>query len=136
MNAHHNNSLAPRTIRAVVADDSPTELKALTSILEERDDVQLIGSATDGYHALRRVTELEPDLVLMDSHLPGISGLEAARQIKARSQPPAVIVLTTDDTPESRAAARAAGTDAVVAKGHLLTQLRAAIHKLFPGPRR
>jgi two-component system, NarL family, response regulator DesR len=125
-----------RAICAVVLEESPMLLKTLSSILEERDDVQLVGTATDGYHALRRVVELAPDLVLMDLQLPGINGLDAARQIKARSQPPAVIVVTANDTPGCRAAARAAGTDGFVAKRHVFTQLRATIRKLFPGPTR
>lgn len=136
MNTRYKTTAGGRPIRAVVADDSPTDLKRVSSILEVREKVQLIGSATDGYHALCRVAELEPDLVLVDSRLTGINGLEAARQIKGRSQPPVVIMLTPDDTPGSHAAARAAGTDAVVAKRRLLTQLRAAIRRLFPGPNR
>jgi DNA-binding NarL/FixJ family response regulator len=123
-----------RSIRAVVLEESPMMLKTLSSILQERDDVQLIGSATDGYHAVRRVVELAPDLVLMDLHLPGMNGFEATRQIKARSRAPAVIVVTADDTPECRAAARAAGIDGFVGLQHLVTQLRTAIRKLFPRP--
>jgi DNA-binding NarL/FixJ family response regulator len=125
-----------RPIRAVVLEESPMILKTLSSILQERDDVQLVGTATDGYHAVRRVVELAPDLVLMDLHLPGMNGLEATRQIKARSPAPAVIVVTADDTPECRAAARAAGTDGFVGLRHLFIQLRAAIRKLFPRPTR
>ncbi len=122
-----------RPIRAVVAGDSPTVLKMLSLILEKQNDVQLIGTATDGYHAVRRVAELAPDLVLMDLRLPRMNGLEATRQIKARAQAPAVIMVTADDTPECRAAARVAGTDGFVGKQHLFTQLHAAIRKLFPG---
>jgi CheY-like chemotaxis protein len=68
----------------------------------------------------------------MDMRLPGMNGLEATRQIKARSQAPVVIMVTADDTPECRAAASAAGIDGFVGKQHLFTQLRAAIRKLFP----
>ncbi len=125
-----------RPIRAVVLEESPMMLKTLSSILQERDDVQLIGTATDGYHAVRRVVELAPDLVLMELHLPGMNGLEATRQIKARPHAPAVIVVTADDTPERRAAARAAGTDGFVGLRHLFTQLRTAIRRLFPRPSR
>ncbi len=120
-------------VRAVIVDDSPSVLKTLTWLLEQQSDVQLIGSATDGYGAVRRVMELRPDLVLMDLQLPGINGLEATRQIKARSQAPAVILVTADDTPGCRAAALAAGTDGFIGKQHLFTQLRPAIRKLFPG---
>ena len=120
-------------IRTVVVDDSPMVLKTLSSFLQLQHDFQLVGSATDGRHAVRRVVELQPDLVLMDLRLPGINGLEATRQIKARSQAPAVIMVSADDTPECRAAASAAGTDGFVGKQHMFSQLRAAIKKLFPG---
>ena len=120
-------------VRALIVDDSPLVMKTLALLLEQQSNVQLIGSATDGYGAVRRAMELSPDLVLMDLHLPGINGLEATRQIKARSQAPAVILVTADDTPGCRAAARAAGTDGFVGKQHLFAQLRPAIRKLFPG---
>jgi DNA-binding NarL/FixJ family response regulator len=122
-------------VRALIVDDSPSILKKLASLLEQQIDVQLIGSATDGHGAMRRMLELNPDLVLLDSQLPGINGLEVTRQIKARPQAPAVILVTADDTPECHAAARAAGTDGVVGKQHLSTQLRPVIRKLFPAKR-
>jgi two-component system, NarL family, response regulator DesR len=137
--AHHKHGREPeapadngRPVRALIVDDSPFVLKTLTSLLEQQSNVQLIGSATDGYGDVRRAMELNPDLVLIDMQLPGINGLEATRQIKARSQAPAVILVTADDPPGCRAVARAAGTDAFVDKQHLLTRLRPAIRKLFP----
>jgi len=134
--AGHSNPRGPADdgspVRALIVDESPSVLKTLASLLEQQTDVQLIGSATDGYGAVRRAMELSPDLVLMGLHLPGINGLEATRQIKARSQIPAVILVTADGTPGCRAAARAAGTDGFVGKQHLSTQLRPVIRKLFP----
>jgi DNA-binding NarL/FixJ family response regulator len=120
-------------IRTVVADDSPFVLKTLSSFLEQQRNFQLVGTATDGNHAVRRVVELEPDLVLLDLRLSGLNGLEAARQIKARERAPAVIIVTADDTPECRAAARAAGTDGFVGKGRIFKQLQTEIRRLFPG---
>ena len=118
-------------IRAVVVDDSPMILKTLSSLLEEQSGVELIGTATDGYHAVRRVVELEPDLVLTALRLQGLNGLEVTRQIKKRPQAPAVIMVTAEDTPECRAAARVAGTDGFVGKQNISTQLPAAIRELF-----
>jgi two-component system response regulator DesR len=122
-------------VRALIVDDSPLVMKTLASLLEQQSNIQLIGSATDGYGAVRRAMELSPDLVLMDMQLPGINGLEATRQIKARSHAPAVILVAADDTPGCRAAARAAGTDGFVDKQYLSTRLRPAIRKLFPAKR-
>jgi DNA-binding NarL/FixJ family response regulator len=120
-------------IRTVVVNDSPIILKTLSCFLEQQQDFQLVGSATDGNHAVRRAMELQPDLVLMGLRLTGMNGLEATRQIKARSQAPAVIMVAANDTPACRAAARAAGTDGFVGKQNLFSQLRTAIRKLFPG---
>jgi len=116
----------------VVVDDSPMMLKTLSLLLEREKGLQLVGTATDGRHAVRRAIELEPDLVLMDLRLPGMNGFEATRRIKARSPAPAVIMVTADDTPECRAAASAAGTDGFVGKQQMFTQLAPAIRKLFP----
>jgi DNA-binding NarL/FixJ family response regulator len=134
--AQDKTEIDSRPIRTVVVDDSPIVLRSIGWFLERQAGLQLIGTATNGYAAVQRVLELRPDLVLMDLQLPGINGLEATRQIKARSHPPAVILVTADDTPGCRAAARAVGTDAFVDKQHLFSQLRPAIRKLFPGPNR
>jgi DNA-binding NarL/FixJ family response regulator len=119
-------------IRTVVVDDSPIILKTLSLFLEHKAGFQLVGTATDGQHALNRVIELQPDLVLMDLRLPGMSGLEATRHIKAGAQAPAVILVTAEDNPACRAAAHAAGIDGFVGKQHLFKQLTQAIRKLFP----
>jgi DNA-binding NarL/FixJ family response regulator len=119
-------------VRTVVVDDSPTALKALSLLLERENGFQLVGTATDGYHGVRRVIELQPDLVLMDLRLPGMNGFEATRRIKARSPVPAVVMVAEDDTPECRAAASASGTDGFVGKQQMFTRLPAAIRDLFP----
>lgn len=120
-------------VKVLVVDDSPFILKTLSSFLEGQSRMQLVGTATDGFRAVRLAMELEPDLVFIDLHLPRMSGLEATRQIKARSPATAVIMLTSDATPENRAAASAAAADSFIDKQHMFTQLPAVIRKLFPG---
>lgn len=122
-----------RPLRAVIVDDSPIVLRSLSWFLQRQAGLQLIGTATDGYAAVQRVLELKPDLVLMDFQIPGIDGLEATRRIRAHSEAPAIVLVTSDDTPGCREAARAAGTDGFVEKQHLFTQLRLVIRRLFPG---
>jgi CheY-like chemotaxis protein len=119
-------------VRTVVVDGSPVMLKTLSLLLELQHGLQLVGTATDGRHAVRRVMELQPDLVLMALRLPGMHGFDATRRIKARSPAPAVIIVTGEDTPECRAAASAAGSDGFVGKQQMVTQLPAAIRRLFP----
>jgi len=60
---------------------------------------------------------MKPDLVLMDYSMPHINGIEATRYIKQFQNPPLVIIVTSNDTPECKAQAKAAGADGFVVKG-------------------
>jgi DNA-binding NarL/FixJ family response regulator len=67
--------------RVLVVDDFERWRIAICSILAEDADFEVIGESPDGLDAVRKSGELFPDLVLMDVGLPGLSGLDAARQI-------------------------------------------------------
>src|SRR6266446_7289354 len=90
-------SLHPR-IRTLVVDDSPLMLKILAQILEEAGNFDLVGTATDAYQALRHVSALSPELVLMDIHMPGPNGIQPTRFIKRSEHPPMVILIRSDSS--------------------------------------
>jgi len=99
---------APR--RVLICDDSPTYAQGLRRVLEEDDEIEVVGvfpTAEEAIAALRRLT---PDLVTMDLELPGMSGLEAVEQIMA-TDPTPILVLSAHVGPRSAnaAAALAAG---------------------------
>jgi len=115
-------------------DDSSYILETLTWFFKELPGFNLVGTAVDGHQAMRCVAAIEPDLVLMDVQLPGISGLEATRRIKARNRGSVVIIMTADDNPACRAAAKAAGADGFVGKaGDMFTDLQSVLRGVFPG---
>ena len=121
-------------IRTLVADDSPFMLKVLAQTLEAAAGFDLVGTATDGRQALRYVSMLSPDLVLMDLHMPGLNGIQATRYINDRGHPPVVIIITTDDSSAAREMAEEAGADGFVSKdGNLRNQLISTLQELF-GP--
>jgi CheY-like chemotaxis protein len=121
-------------IRMLVVDDSPFMLKVLALTLEAMVGFDLVGTATDGRQALRYVSMLSPDLVLMDLHMPGLNGIEATRYIKDREHPPVVIIITSDDSSVAKATAEEAGADAFVVKqGDLRYGLIGTLQNLF-GP--
>jgi DNA-binding NarL/FixJ family response regulator len=69
----------------------------LRNILQMEPDITVIGEAEDGESVVRQAENLQPDVVLMDIHLPGIDGIEATRRVKLASPRSAVIILTMHD---------------------------------------
>ncbi|MEU4096327.1 response regulator transcription factor [Streptomyces sp. NPDC026673] len=86
-------------IRVLLADDQRLVRAGFRSILEDEDDIEVVGEAADGRAAVSACRELRPDVVLMDIRMPGTDGLEASRAIAAdeRLAPVKVVMLTTFD---------------------------------------
>jgi two-component system response regulator AlgR len=84
-------------LRALIVDDEAPARARLRRLLEELGDVTIVGEATNGAEALERCATLDPDLVLLDVHMPGMDGIEAARHLGALDEPPAVIFTTAHD---------------------------------------
>ena len=70
--------------RVLVVDDSEIFQRVGASLVSEAQGLHLVGVAASGEEAIRLLPELKPDLVLLDIHMPGIGGLEAARVIQTR----------------------------------------------------
>jgi two-component system response regulator AlgR len=84
-------------MKLLIVDDEAPARDRLRSLLGEIDDCEVIGEAGNGEQALLRCTELQPDIVLLDVRMPGISGIEVARHIDSMQDPPAVIFTTAYD---------------------------------------
>jgi DNA-binding NarL/FixJ family response regulator len=89
-------------IRVVLADDQDLIRLGLRVLLENEDDLTVVGDAADGLRAVALARELKPDVVLMDVRMPGIDGIEATRRIVATPtlQATRIIVLTTFEIDE------------------------------------
>lgn len=120
-------------IRILLVDDSLEFLESAAGFLAAQPDLRVIGRAQSGQAALEQAAALRPDLVLMDIAMPGLNGLEATRQLKARPTPPRIIILTLHDNPEYRSAAASAQADGFVAKSDFGVQLLPVIRALFAG---
>ena len=86
------------TVSVLIADDHPLFLKGIRSFLDEQR-FQIVGEATDGEEAFDLISELKPELAILDYEMPVKSGLEVARQIKAAKLPTKVIFLSFHKDP-------------------------------------
>lgn len=103
-------------MRVVICDDHPVYRDGLRSLLVEMG-VEVVGEAGDGEESIELVRRLEPDVVIMDLHLPGMSGIQATRQMLADDADVAVLILTMLDDRSSLFAALRAGARGYLLKG-------------------
>jgi DNA-binding NarL/FixJ family response regulator len=121
------------SIRLLLADDQPLMRAGFRMILEETDDIDIVGEARDGSEAVRLTGELKPDVILMDVRMPGVDGIEATRQIVARDAAARVLILTTFDLDEYAFSALRAGASGFVLKDVPLDELARAIRSVASG---
>jgi two-component system LytT family response regulator len=78
-------------IRTLIVDDEAPSVRRLKRLLEECDEVEIVGTARDGAEAVRKVEELKPDLMFLDIEMPVLNGLEVMARLRYRP----VVVFTT-----------------------------------------
>jgi DNA-binding NarL/FixJ family response regulator len=118
--------------RTLVVDDSSTILHAICSLLEHHRIVEVVGRARSGREAIDKVTDLHPDLVLMDADMPGMSGLRAALMVSQNSPRTRTVVMSMDVSPQFRRACTDCGASAVIYKPKFLAELRAWLRDESP----
>jgi DNA-binding NarL/FixJ family response regulator len=104
------------TVRVLIVDDDALVRAGLEMMLGQFDDLTVVGSVGDGAEAVGAVNSLAPDVVLMDIRMPLLDGLTATEQLRARRDPPEVIVLTTFDTDRHIRRAMRAGASGFLLK--------------------
>ena len=112
-------------MRAIVVDDYPPFLTALTSLLGGKHGIEVVGQAHSGADALKLAADVKPDLVLVDFTMPGMNGIEVARKLKSvpHEPKPKVIVMSFHAEPEYRDLALQAGADGYVVKTEIHQEL-------------
>ena len=121
------------TIHLLIADDSRAARTGLRALLKAVADVQLVGEASGGDETMRLAERLQPDVILMDLHMPDVNGIEATRQIVRTSPHIAVLVLTMYDDNDSVFAAMQAGARGYLLKGASRSEMLRAIRDVAGG---
>jgi len=109
--------MTDRIWRVLIADDHPVFRNGLRAIVDSSDDMTVVAEAENGAEAVELAAHHEPDLILMDLHMPVLGGIEATRRVLARSPHVRVLVLTMIERDDAVMAAMRAGARGYLVKG-------------------
>jgi DNA-binding NarL/FixJ family response regulator len=122
-----------RVVRVLLVDDDALVRSGLTMMLEAFDDIEVAGAIADGTEVAAAVNSVRPDVVLMDIRMPGMDGLTATASLRARRDPPEVIVLTTFDTDDHVVRALRAGAGGFLLKHTPPAEIARAVRRVAAG---
>jgi len=120
-------------IRILLADDHTMTRAGLAAWLESEKEFELVAQAFDGESAWKGISELKPDVVLLDIEMPGGNGIEIARRIRKERLPAGVLMLTAWSAQQYVMASIQAGAKGYVLKTAPFDQLRKAINDVARG---
>jgi len=121
------------TIRILIVEDQRIVREGLRAVLEDEDEIVIVGEAANGQEAINLFAQLQPDVVLMDLQMPVIDGPEATRRIRELSPDARILVLTTYATDEFIFKALRAGAQGYLLKDASTNELLGAIHSVHAG---
>jgi len=122
-----------KTIRVFLADDHVVVRRGIARIVQGEDDMEVAGEAGDGGEAVQAVLRLRPDVVLMDIGMPGISGIDAARQIHEAIPDSRILMLTVYDQEDLLFRSLQAGASGYVLKGATVDEVLGAVRTVYSG---
>lgn len=117
-------------MKILIADDSEPVRRGVKNILAPSTGWEICGEAKDGAEAIQCAMELQPDVVLLDISMPGLSGFEVARILRDKVPALKIVVMSQHDPAVLLPRAFAAGAHACVDKSRLATDLVPAIERL------
>ena len=125
------SDLAP--IRILVVDDHTLFRRGLTALLGRDAGLSVVGDAADAGEALRKAKDLQPDVILLDNHLPGVNGVDALPSLFEAAPDACILMLTVSEDENDLAAALRGGASGYLLKNMEGDDLTAAIHRGFHG---
>ena len=126
-----NGDLTVSRVRVLVADDHRAMLESLVRLLSRDHDV--VAAVPDGLAVVSDAARLQPDLLVLDIAMPGLSGIAAAKQLKARGSTAKVVFVTMHHDREFVEASLTLGPVGFVAKDRLMLDLLPAIRDVLAG---
>jgi two-component system nitrate/nitrite response regulator NarL len=120
-------------IQLLVVDDHPLFRRGLIALLSQDDRFEIVGEAGDVGEALRVLAKTQPDLLLLDNHLPGVKGVDAIASLKSNRPNLRILMLTVSEDEEDLSKALQSGADGYLLKTSESDQLCDALVKVHEG---
>lgn len=120
-------------IRMLIVDDHTMFREGMRSLLENYQDIEIVGEASEGREAIEKVHQLAPHVVLMDISMPIMGGLEATRRIRKENPGTRVLVLTQHEDPEYILSLLKAGANGYIPKTTTSSELITAVRTIYNG---
>ncbi len=120
-------------IRILVVDDHTLFRRGLMALLQTQAQFQVVGEAGDAGEALRRAAELQPDVILLDNHLPGVNGVDALQGLREAAPQARVLMLTVSEDGQTLASALQRGANGYLLKTVDSDVLAVAIRRAVQG---
>jgi len=121
--------------RIVIVDDHPMVAEGVEAILESYDDIEVLATLSDGRQIIDQVETLNPDVILLDLNMPGISGLSTTEILLERRPETRILILSMHDSPEYITSALSHGAVGYVLKDVPTEEIKHAIDSVMAGKR-
>jgi two-component system NarL family response regulator len=122
-----------KPIRVMVVDDHAMVAEGIEAILETYDDIDVIATVSNGKDAIVQADLLEPDVILLDLNMPGVTGLSATEMILERQPGMNIIILSMHDSPEYISTALSHGAKGYILKDVPTEEIKTAIDRVLVG---
>ena len=127
------SSRSSTPIRILVVDDHTLFRRGLTALLTRDPGLLVVGDAADAGQAQRKAQELQPDVILLDNHLPGVNGVDALPSLLEAAPNACILMLTVSEDENDLAAALHGGASGYLLKTMEGDDLTAAVHRAAQG---
>jgi two-component system, OmpR family, response regulator len=124
-------AVVPSHIRILVVDDSPDFLDVVCGLLGLEDFIEVVGTAGDGSGAIQAASDFHPDVILMDVQMPYMNGLTTALLLSQHFPEIRVILMSADESLQTRIACQSSGARAFVYKPAFRVQFFCALEKAY-----
>ncbi|MFU1476725.1 response regulator transcription factor [Roseovarius sp. C7] len=125
----------PAPTRIVIVDDHPMVAEGVEAILETYDDIEVVATLSDGQQIIDQVSQLAPDVILLDLNMPGLGGLSTTEIILERRPETRILILSMHDSPEYISSALSHGALGYVLKDVPTDEIKLAIDAVMRGER-